>query len=73
MFTIDRNIPPPQKRVSRAPVNEDIKKLAPGESILVPVAYRTAATNYGKRKGIKLITKLEGADKSHVRIWRAAE
>ena len=73
MFTIDTNIPAPPKRTSCAAVTEIIEKLAPGESTLVPVSYRTAATNYAKRHGIKIVSKLEGDDKAHVRIWRAAE
>jgi len=73
MFTIDTHVPAPTVRASRAAITEVIAKMAPGESVLVPNSYRTSATNYAKRNGIKLVTKLENPAKTHTRIWRVAE
>lgn len=70
VFKIEKDIPPPGPRSSRTEVNEVIEKMEKGDSILVPVAYRTSASNYAKNKGIKLVSKIEGDAKTHVRIWR---
>lgn len=72
MFVIEKGIPVPDSSCGRKPVYP-FSAMQVGDSFLVASGHfdkvRTAASNYGRRNGLKFATRKGDAG---VRVWRVA-
>jgi hypothetical protein len=67
---IEKGVPLPPKRAPRGAVLGAFMALEVGDSLLLPMKYRSNGSNCAKRAGIKIVARKAG--KGKFRVWRTA-
>lgn len=62
-----REIPAPTRRIHKIRVGEDLKKLAPGESVLLDRPTARCFVEWARRNSVPVVQKAVGES---VRVWR---